>query len=52
MNPEPKTIQKDELAVNARDIMRKNQVSQVIVMDGDEYLGMVHIHDLNREGLI
>ena len=52
MSTEPKTIEKDELAVNALSIMRNNKISQVIVMDADEYVGMVHIHDLNREGLL
>ncbi len=52
MNPAPKTIQKNDLAVKARDIMRIDQISQVIVLDGHEYVGMVHIHDLNREGLL
>lgn len=52
MSCQPQTIQKEELAVKARDIMREQQVSQLIVMDGAEYLGMLHIHDLNREGLL
>jgi arabinose-5-phosphate isomerase len=52
MTPDPQTIQKDELAVKARDIMREDQVSQLIVMDEAHYLGMLHIHDLNREGLL
>ena len=52
MTQMPRTIQKDELAVKARDMMREDQVSQLIVMDGNTYLGMLHIHDLNREGLL
>ncbi len=52
MTQMPRTIQKDELAVKARDIMRQDQVSQLIVMDGNTYSGMLHIHDLNREGLL
>ncbi len=52
MNPTPKTIQKDDLAVKARDIMREDKISQVIVKDQETYVGMVHIHDLNREGLL
>ena len=52
MSQHPQTIHKDELAVKARDIMRERQISQLIVMNGQEYLGMLHIHDLNREGLL
>lgn len=53
MNTAPKTVQKDDLAIKARDIMRQDQISQVIVKDQQEtYVGMVHIHDINREGLL
>lgn len=52
MSRHPQTIQKDELAVKARDLMREHKVSQLIVLDGWQYLGMLHIHDLNREGLL
>jgi arabinose-5-phosphate isomerase len=52
MNGSPKTIEADELAVNAIEIMRDNKISQMIVTDCSKYIGMVHIHDLNKEGLI
>jgi len=52
MNASPKTIEADELAVNAIEIMRDNKISQMIVTDYSKYIGMVHIHDLNKEGLI
>ena len=52
MNPNPKTIQKNEMAVKALEIMRSNSISQIIVVDGDQYLGMVHLHDLLKEGII
>jgi arabinose-5-phosphate isomerase len=52
MGRHPKKIDKDELAVNALELMRNNKITQVIVMDGKNYLGMVHVHDLLREGLV
>ncbi len=52
MNPHPKTIQKGELIVNALDKMRKNNISQIIVKEDEKYIGMIHIHDLIKEGLI
>ena len=52
MTPTPKTIDKDALAVNALTMMREKSITQVIVVDGDEYVGIVHLHDLIREGLI
>lgn len=52
MNPSPKTIDEDEMAVDALMVMRNNKVSQMIVLSNGAYKGMVHIHDLNREGII
>ncbi len=52
MNANPKTIQKNEMAVKALEIMRSNSISQIVVVDGDQYLGMVHLHDLLKEGII
>jgi arabinose-5-phosphate isomerase len=52
MNSHPKTIDLDELAVNALDMMRKHEISQIVVVRDGKYLGMVHLHDLLREGFI
>ena len=52
MTPNPKSIDPDELAVNALDIMRKHEISQIVVARDGKYLGMVHLHDLLREGFI
>lgn len=52
MNPNPKTIGPDELAVNALDLMRKNNITQLIVLNNGRYAGVIHLHDLIREGLI
>ena len=52
MSAKPKTIDKDELAVAALEIMREKKITQIIVTDNGRYAGIVHIHDLNREGLI
>lgn len=52
MNANPKIIQADELAINALAMMRSNNISQLVVIDGSKYTGIIHIHDLIREGLI
>ncbi len=52
MNGNPKTIEADSLAVNAIETMRENKISQMIVTENQQYIGLVHIHDLNKEGLI
>ena len=48
----PKTIGSDELAVDALDLMRKNEITQLAVTENKKYLGIIHLHDLIREGLI
>jgi arabinose-5-phosphate isomerase len=52
MSKNPKTINVDQLAVDALDLMRKNDITQLLVKRGEEYLGILHLHDLIREGLI
>ncbi len=52
MSPSPKTIAQDALAVHALDTMRKNNITQLLVADEKNYVGVIHLHDLIREGLI
>ena len=52
MNKNPRTIQKGELAVKALEIIRQNNISQIVIASGKKFEGMVHIHDLLREGLV
>ena len=52
MSPNPKTIEENTLAVYALEMLRKNNISQLVVVNKDEYKGIVHIHDLLKEGII
>ena len=53
MHPNPRTILDTEYAVNALQMMRNNSITQLIVTDNSgRYLGIVHIHDILREGII
>lgn len=52
MTNKPQTIEPDMLAVEALDILRKKEISQLVVVEDNKYLGIIHIHDLIREGLI
>ncbi|CAL1521082.1 KpsF/GutQ family sugar-phosphate isomerase [Chitinophaga sp. MM2321] len=52
MSLHPKMIQQDELAINALEMMRRNDITQLLVMDGERYTGIIHLHDLIREGII
>jgi len=52
MGIHPKTIEGDALAVDALDRMRKNNITQLIVTEDKHYAGVIHLHDLIREGII
>ena len=52
MTLNPKTIDKKSLAVNALDIMRNKNITQLIVTENNNYSGIIHLHDLVREGII
>ena len=48
----PKTLDADTLAAKAAHWMQEQQISQVVVMKDGAYMGMVHLHDCLREGLV
>ena len=52
MSANPKTIEADALAVDALDKMRKNNITSLLVAENGHYTGVIHLHDLIREGLI
>ena len=52
MTKDPKTIGPGEMAVDALDLLRKKEISQLAVTQDGKYLGIIHLHDLIREGLI
>jgi arabinose-5-phosphate isomerase len=51
MNPKPKQIESNILASEALNIMQKNNISQLLVMQKGEYIGIVHLHNILNEGL-
>jgi arabinose-5-phosphate isomerase len=51
MTPSPKTTAPETNAYSALQEMKKNSITQLIVMHDSEYLGVIHIHDILREGI-
>jgi arabinose-5-phosphate isomerase len=51
MSKHPKTMDEEELAVEALLLLESNSISQVIVTHDGKYRGIVHLHDLLREGI-
>jgi arabinose-5-phosphate isomerase len=48
----PITISPNTLAIEAFDLMKAHDISQLIVADNGQYKGMIHMHDLIKEGII
>ncbi len=50
MTARPKTISIDALATQAIEVIRQYGISQLVVVKGKKYAGILHVHDLIREG--
>lgn len=52
MTPNPKTIGVEVLAIKALKEMQDKGISQLLAVDGDTYVGVVHLHNLINEGIL
>ncbi len=52
MTKNPKTVDKNSLVVDALGIMRKYNITQLLVLDGTKYVGVIHLHDILSEGIL
>lgn len=52
MSVGPKTIDRNELAVNALHSMRQFSISQLVVTNEGKCAGIIHIQDILKEGII
>ncbi|MCK8522683.1 KpsF/GutQ family sugar-phosphate isomerase [Aquimarina sp. D1M17] len=52
MSPNPKAIENTAMAVDALEILEENSISQLLAAENGKYAGVVHIHDLMREGIL
>ena len=52
MTKNPKRIDADAMAVDARDMMEHHGISQLLVEKKGKYVGVVHLHDLIKEGIL
>ena len=52
MTPNPQTIDKNTHVADALSIMRKNNITQLLVVDGTKYAGVIHLHDILKEGIL
>ena len=52
MGANPKRINAEAMAVDALELMEVNDISQLLVEENGKYAGIVHLHDLIKEGII
>lgn len=52
MSKNPKTIDNDAMAVEAMEIMETHGITQILAEENGKYTGVVHIHNLTKEGII
>ena len=51
MTSNPKTIDEEALVVDALHKMRENSITQLPVIHEGKYLGIIHLHDILKEGI-
>ena len=52
MGENPKTVSQDAMAIEALEKLESNSITQILVVDADtKYTGVVHLHDLIKEGI-
>jgi len=52
MTSTPKTIDENEMATTALKQMQNNNITQLVVVNKSTYLGVIHLHDLLKEGIV
>jgi arabinose-5-phosphate isomerase len=52
MSENPSTTDPDSLVINALATMREKNITQLLVVDQGKYLGVIHLHDILKEGLL
>ncbi len=52
MSENPKMVKPETFAIEAFELMRKNNITSLIVAENKKYLGIIHIHDMLKEGFV
>ena len=52
MSENPKSIEINAMAVDAIQLMEKHEISQLLVTQNESYAGVIHLHDLVKEGIL
>lgn len=52
MSSNPRTIDKDTLAIDAFNLMKQHNITQLLITDHGRYTGIIHLHDILKEGVV
>ncbi|WP_170108552.1 KpsF/GutQ family sugar-phosphate isomerase [Flavobacterium kingsejongi] len=52
MTKNPKTIQSDAMVVDALNILENFAITQLVVLENNQYIGVLHLHDILKEGIV
>ncbi len=52
MSKNPKTIEVNAMAIDALEVMETHNITQILAVENEKYVGVVHLHDLLKEGII
>jgi arabinose-5-phosphate isomerase len=52
MTQSPKKIDSQSLVYDAFNIMKSHNITQLIVVENDTYKGIIHLHDIIKEGIV
>lgn len=52
MTKNPKTITSESMVIDAFNLMEDFSITQLVVVDEGEFKGILHIHDILKEGII
>jgi arabinose-5-phosphate isomerase len=51
MTANPKTLDADAMAIDALNTLEKHGITQILVVNKEAYVGIIHLHDLIKEGI-
>ena len=52
MSSSPRTTHSEELVIKALATMREKNITQLLVVDDQQYKGVIHLHDILQEGIL
>ncbi|MBL7867882.1 MULTISPECIES: KpsF/GutQ family sugar-phosphate isomerase [Flavobacterium] len=52
MTKNPKMIKSSDMVVDALNILEDFSITQLVVVDEGNYLGVIHLHDILKEGIV